>query len=408
MPARDTTTRTTAAHAIGIAEAQSMGSAEVATLSTKRLMELATEVSRHMASLAGFFALLTAELDRREGWRTEGATSLESWIVERLGVSIPTARAFGHVGERLFDLPYLASALCAGDLSFDKVRAVVDAATPETDRDLSDRARECSVVELTQLARRQKADPAAATRDTRSLRFNDTFQTVTAQFPAESYAEVRTVLEAEAKQLPSDGETPWDQRLCDAFLGMVRSATRPRSGDPRYTVVVHAPLEVLVDDECELTGELERHGLISADTVRRLACDATVILAADDDVGHTMYEGRASRYPTPTQRREIMRRDRHCRFPGCTNATFVNPHHIKWWKPHLGTTDLPNLALLCEHHHHLVHSKAWTLSGDANEELTFVGPSGRVMTSRPSLLWTSASEPTSPSRTRSSPSPPAG
>jgi hypothetical protein len=392
MPARDKTTTTTAADAIGIGEAQCVGSAEVATLSTKRLMELATEVSCRMASLAGLFALLTAELDRREGWRTEGATSIESWIVERLGLSVPTARAFGHVGERLFDLPCLAGALSAGDLSFDKVRAVVDAASPETDRALTDRARECSVVELTQLARRQKANPASTTRDTRSLRFNDTFQTLTAQFPAESYAEVRTALEAEAKQVPSDGETRWDQRLCDAFLGMVRSATMPRSGDSRYTVVVHAPLDVLVDDECELAGELERHGLISADTVRRVACDATVILAADDDLGHTMYEGRANRYPTPTQRREIMRRDRHCRFPGCTNATFVNPHHIRWWKPHEGTTDLPNLALLCEHHHHLVHSKAWTLSGDANQELKFVGPSGRVMTSRPSPLWTCRSD----------------
>jgi len=366
-----------------------MGSAEVAALSTKRLMELATEVSRHMASLAGSLALLTAELDRREAWRTEGATSLESWIVERLGLSVPTARAFAHVGERLFDLPCLASALSAGDLSFDKVRAVVDGASPETDRALTDRAQECSVVELNQLARRRQDYPGIATRDTRSLRFNDNFQTLTAQFPAESYAEVRTVLEAEAKQLPSDGDTPWDQRLCDAFLGMVRSATRPRSADSRYTVVVHAPLDVLVDDHCELAGELERHGLISADTVRRVACDATVILAADDDAGHTMYEGRAHRYPTPTQRREIMRRDRHCRFPGCTNSTFVNPHHIRWWKPHEGTTDLPNLALLCEHHHHLVHSQPWTLSGDANQELTFVGPSGRLMSSRPSPLWTS-------------------
>ena len=368
-----------------------MGTAEVATLSTERIMELAAESARRMASLAGLFALLAGELDRREGWRSEGATSIEAWMVERLGLSVPTARAFGHVGVRLYDLPCLASAMSAGDLSFDKVRAVVDGATPETDRELSDRARECSVVELTQLARRRKANPVAATRDTRSLRFNDIFQTVTAQFPAESYAEVRTVLEAEAKQLPSDGSTPWDQRLCDAFVGLVRSATRPRNANSRYTVVVHAPLEVLLDEESELPGELERHGLISAHTVRRVACDATVILAADDNVGHTMYEGRAYRYPTPTQRREIMRRDRHCRFPGCTNVTFVNPHHIKWWRPHQGTTDLPNLALLCEHHHHLVHSKAWTLTGDANEELTFVGPSGRVMTSRPSPLWTSVS-----------------
>jgi hypothetical protein len=36
----------------------------------------------------------------------------------------------------------------------------------------------------------------------------------------------------------------------------------------------------------------------------------------------------------------------------------------------------------------LVHSKAWTMTGDANEELTFTTPKGRVMTSRPSPRWT--------------------
>ena len=33
------------------------------------------------------------------------------------------------------------------------------------------------------------------------------------------------------------------------------------------------------------------------------------------------------------------------------------------------------------------------MSGNANEELTFVGPSGRVMTSRPSALWTGVTGP---------------
>jgi hypothetical protein len=51
------------------------------------------------------------------------------------------------------------------------------------------------------------------------------------------------------------------------------------------------------------------------------------------------------------------------------------------------------LCLLCVHHHHLVHQGDWTMSGNANEELTFVGPSGRVMTSRPSPLWTAVTGP---------------
>ena len=141
-------------------------------------------------------------------------------------------------------------------------------------------------------------------------------------------------------------------------------------------------------------GELEQGGLIDTETLQRIACDATIALALDDDVGHTMYEGRARRFPSDAQRREVMRRDRHCRFPGCPNVTFTNVHHIVAWKPG-GRTDLDNLALLCVFHHGMVHKKGWTMAGNANAELTFCGPSGRVMTSRPSPLWTRVTRPRS-------------
>jgi len=87
------------------------------------------------------------------------------------------------------------------------------------------------------------------------------------------------------------------------------------------------------------------------------------------------------------QGREIIRRDRHCRYPGCTNVTFAIVHHIVPWKPG-GGTDLPNLVLLCRHHHGVVHRKGWSLTGNANQELSIKTPTGRVMVSRPSPLWT--------------------
>jgi Domain of unknown function (DUF222) len=191
-------------------------------------MEQAAESARRMAEAAGHTVLLLGELDRREGWRLDGATSLDAWVVARLGVSAATARALGHVAGRLFDLPHLSAGLSSGELSFDKVRAVVDQASPENDRALAEQAKKHSVIELAGLARATKAttpSPAAAPPDQerRSLRFNDTFRTMTAQLPPETYAGVRACLEAAAKDLPSDGETPWDQRLCDAFLGLVRS-----------------------------------------------------------------------------------------------------------------------------------------------------------------------------------------
>ncbi len=367
----------------------------VAKLSTTELMDEAAETSRTLAALAGRIVLLAAELDRREGWRSDGATSLEAWLTERCAVAPATARAWAHVGARLFDLPHLAEGLTSGALSFDQVRTVVDAATPESDAAFRAQATECSVRQLAELAKNETAAtalPVSATREreTWAVRFNDACRTMTAQLPSESYAEVRAGLEARARQFPSDGETPFDQRLADALVSVVRG--RPTKGDDEpapspYVVVAHVPLATLADEDTALAGELEHRGLVDAEVVRRLACDATLVVALDDDVGHTMYEGRARRDPTPTQRRELWRRDRHCRFPGCANATFVNPHHIRWWKRDRGPTDLDNLALLCEYHHHVVHSKQWRLSGDANVELSFVGPNGRVMTSRPSPLW---------------------
>jgi hypothetical protein len=363
----------------------------IAGLSTSELMEEAAATSRQLASLAGRIVLLAAELDRREGWRDEGATSVESWLTERCSVSAATARAWAHVGTRLFDLPQLADGLCEGRVTFDQVRAVADAATPESERAFLAQASECSVRQLSELAKAQPSKTTGPGRDheTRAVRFNDACRTLTAQLPAESYAEVRAGLEATARQIPSDGETRWDQRVADALVTLVRGSGTPTRGaaPSHYVVVAHVPLATLTDEESELAGELEHHGLIDAEVLRRLACDASVVVALDDDVGHTMFEGRARRDPTPTQRRELWRRDRHCRFPGCTNATFVHPHHIAPWKPG-GRTDLPNLALLCEHHHRRLHSNEWTMEGDANEELRFVGPSGRVMTSRPSPLWT--------------------
>ena len=78
------------------------------------------------------------------------------------------------------------------------------------------------------------------------------------------------------------------------------SRARVTTSSP-YVVVVHAPLGALVDEsgqESALAGDLERHGLIDAETLQRIACDATIVIATDDDVGHTMYEGRARRFPT--------------------------------------------------------------------------------------------------------------
>lgn len=383
-----------------------------ASLSPKARAERLGVLFSRDAATRGEISLLLGEVDRSQSYRDDGATSTETWVVQRYGVSSATARILTHVGGKGWGAPHLVGSMCAGDVSFDKVRAVIDVATPETDRELRDRAMECTVRELADVAR-IAAERSAPHHDSRSehegryLRFNDHNRTMTAQLPSHSYSLARAWVDALADRVTSDSGTPLDQRRCDGFTASVEAAVSASQGSGRaspaspFFVVLHAPLDALSDQHgapTELAGELERDGLIDCATVQMIACDATIAVAVDDDLGHTMYEGRARRFPNPAQRREVRRRDRHCRFPGCENAAFTAVHHIVPWKPG-GTTDLFNLALLCKHHHGVVHRDGWTMSGDANQELRFMAPGGRVMMSRPSPLWTRVTDRSRGSRT---------
>jgi hypothetical protein len=329
------------------------------------------------------------------------------------------------VGEKAHELPHLIGSFAAGEISFDKVRAVADVATAKNDQALCEQAKELSVRELTEVARDTAArarsavsSPSRSEHDARYVRFNDPLRTISMQLPSASYAETKAKVDAYAGTVPSvDDEKekiPLDQRRCDGFMMImdsVGSGQGSGQGQPKdagskdarskdtsspgasapnpFFVVAHVPLDKLVDEAAEpseLAGELEHQGLIDVETVRRIACDATVVVAVDDAMGHTMYEGRARRFPSGAQRREVIRRDRQCRFPGCSNVTFAAVHHLRPWGKG-GPTDLDNLVLLCTHHHGVVHRNGWSMTGNPNQELRVENPSGRVVMSRPSPLW---------------------
>jgi hypothetical protein len=122
---------------------------------------------------------------------------------------------------------------------------------------------------------------------------------------------------------------------------------------------------------------------------RRLACDAKVLVSADDPDGRSLNLGRTRRTPSDAQRIEIRRRDKGCRFPGCSHTEFTDVHHVRHWIEG-GATDLDNLVELCDQHHRSVHEMGWKVTGDANVELTFRSPTGRLSASTPSPAFTSA------------------
>jgi hypothetical protein len=261
------------------------------------------------------------------------------------------------------------------------------------------------------------AGSAAREFERRTLRFNDTRRSVWIAFTRDDYAVVKSSLvgrvTAEQREREKDGRgalasdpvgyVPYDQRLYDELMELFHMASGSASGSAggrasgsaggrasgsavRPRVVVHAPLELLVGCSHDAVAEIAGVGPVPAEVVRRLACDANVDLAVEDPEGTILNQGRARRDPTPVQRVEIDRRDKGCRFSGCSYTEFTNVHHIVHWVDG-GLTNLDNLVTLCGRHHRAVHELGWSVSGDANGVLTFTGPHGRSMSSAPSPTW---------------------
>ena len=77
----------------------------MATLSDEEIKAEAAASFCRMTAEAGRFVRLSAELARREGFRSDGATSIETWMVERTGMSMPSARAYAQVGKASLSCP---------------------------------------------------------------------------------------------------------------------------------------------------------------------------------------------------------------------------------------------------------------------------------------------------------------
>jgi Domain of unknown function (DUF222)/HNH endonuclease len=209
--------------------------------------------------------------------------------------------------------------------------------------------------------------------------------------PTEDFAAVEPVLIGLAKQMPKDPVTgqyaPLPERLARALVERITAEGGPERAGAVPTLVVHADVGLLDGSaDGEAVAAVPGLGPLSADVLRRLACEAKVRLAVDRD-GITLDLGRTTRVPSPALAAAVLRRDEGCRFPGCGVRRFLQIHHIVPWTEG-GPTDLSNLAGHCMRDHLRLHHGGWELTGDANGELRYRSPEGQVLVSMPSPSWT--------------------
>ena len=172
----------------------------------------------------------------------------------------------------------------------------------------------------------------------------------------------------------ADGPAPSTARPAPAAPEPVRPATRPGTHGQAACPGLAGGQSVL--DEA---GGIH----VSAETARRLACDAATVTMHHGPAGEVLDVGRRTRTISPALRRALAARDGHCRFPGC-RARRVDAHHVEHWA-HGGATALDNLVLLCRRHHRAVHEGGFRVALGAAGDVRFVRPDGRPLEEAPPL-----------------------
>ena len=407
-------------------------------------METVEELGQEIASLSAHMDAAAHRLldcirrfDEACGWQEQGAVSCAHWLAWRLGWDTATAREKVRVARALGMLPAMNESLRTARLSYAKVRALTRVATPENEAKLLDMALLATGAQLERLCRgyrrvldgermpepeersvRQRLLPGGMVKLELVLEPDEADLILHAiERAREIHARQAELLETEAPCAPAapadlalasepaaapepalpvapgeaeaaeatgvSAETCWPSRadgavkLAESFL-----AGNPMTGTggERFQVMVHLDQEVLGSDGA-LAGTLEDGTRVSAETLRRIACDCGLVATGRD--GEALNIGRRARSIPPAIRRALMLRDRGCAFPGCTHTAFLHGHHVEHWL-HGGETSLDNLVMLCTFHHHLVHEGGWTVTSGADGAFAFHSPAGTPLALQPS------------------------
>jgi hypothetical protein len=363
----------------------------------RRIDELAT-LSAHLSAATA--RMLELVWTMHKAGDVDGG-ELAGFLAFRCGVTGREAREYLRVAEALAELPAIRAAFSGGELTFTKVRALTRVATPDCEERLLELAGALTASQLERALRVYRRVADAEARRTHELEYvdyhfeEDGSLYLRARLAAEDGVILVKALDAarqrvfeRRRQQRAAAEREADAREDDAFytdaperpvrveafaeLAEAALAASDEHGLERARLVVHVDAAALAADDDDDGGraELEDGPGISAETVRRLGCDADVVAQVERD-GLPVSVGRTRRTVPPALRRLLEARDDEtCCFPGCERTRHLQAHHRRHWA-HGGETSLDNLVLLCFQHHRLVHEGGYTIEDDPRDGVRF-------------------------------------
>lgn len=383
----------------------------------KKMADGITELAAHLD--AGTFQLLEliCEFDKRSGWEGPGIQSCAHWLNWKCGMSLGSARERVRVARALPGLPGISAAFREGRVSYSKVRAMSRVATAKNEDALLQVALHGTASHVETQVRLYRKTKRIEALEEENLRHghralswyidDDDYWVFKGRFTPEQGALLQKALEAAGDQLfeeqqhvpddvheeidaniPLDSTSPESisqiraDQLARVVEGFLASAGNDQSGGDRYMVNIHTDIETLKQDGKGAEAEIEDRSHVPAETSRRLACDCSVVHWHENKQGDPLNIGRKTRSIPPAIRRALKRRDRGCRFPGCTCKRFVDAHHIQHWADG-GETSMDNLTLLCRTHHRLVHEAGYGVELKAGKGVIFRLPDGKIIPQGP-------------------------
>jgi len=326
----------------------------------------------------------------------------------KCGLGLGAARERLRVAQALPDLPQTTVAFREGRLSYSKVRAITRVATKRNEEVLLNIAFHGTTWHVEQAVsawrREQRLKSLERDNDRHELRelscqFDDQgFLILKGRFTPEQGAIIKQALNSILDELHEERKNvsvetselqnpsplkqhPHAMAFCraDVLIRMAESylscKTDSSSAD-HYVVNIHTDMETLKADGVGAESHLENSPNVSAETSRRICCDAGVVHWPDKKQPENggiepLSLGRKTRTVPPS-----IRRDQGCRFPGCSARRFVDAHHIQHWADG-GETSMKNLVLLFRHQHRLMHEDGFGLRRMPGGKFEFTNPDGK-------------------------------
>ena len=350
--------------------------------------------------------VLLREFDSRSGWNND-FLSCAHWLSWRTSIDMGAAREKVRVARALPELPLLSGALQRGEISYAKVRALTRIATPVNEERLLGVAYHGTAAQVERLVRawrrcdRVEEGRKHLSRSVSTYVDEDGMVVLRARLTPEQGAVVQQALEAASERLYQESReaaTPHNieeevssgQRRADALALIAECALRADldrgSAGDRYQVVLHVNAHAADPTASPGVLELADGGIgVSAETSRRLSCDAAVVVMREDADGSVLDVGRKTRTIPAPIRRALSARDGRCVFPGCAGRR-CDAHHLVHWADG-GPTALDNLVLLCRRHHTVVHEQGFGVARTAHGDVVFRRPDGRLIEASPRTTW---------------------